>query len=141
MRRFNEKPKPPEPYINQLVSKLVENTWEPLSMLIGKSEIATLYEEKHKENLLKIKPEPFEITRPLVGHKADGNYTLHFSYTSAGQEPTLSQLSAESGKNKFNLQIDSLKDIPQQSAFLAARKHLPRQSREIGPDPSQQKKI
>lgn len=105
-----------ESFTDQVISKLVEKTYEPLSLLMGGSNPVKDALEKHlTEGKNKIEngeqPENFTILR---NGKLDSNfvYKYELEFTYQNNNPAVKSISLEVDGKKHTEQLDSLKELP-----------------------------
>ena len=108
------KKKKEESFTDQVISKLVENTYEPLNLLMGGSNPVRDALKKHLEDSKNIiancePPQSFTIQR---NGKIDFAYKYELSFAYENNNPTLKSISLEVDGKTHTEQLNSLKELP-----------------------------
>lgn len=108
------KKKKEKSFTDQVISKLVEKTYEPINMLMGGSDPLRDALNKHFEDSKnKIangeSPQDFTIQR---NGKIDFAYIYELAFTYENNNPSLKSISLEVDGKKHTEQLDSLKELP-----------------------------
>lgn len=103
-------------YTDKVISKLVENTFEPIHMLISKNNTLREVLDLHLQSgLAKIdrneQPQNFDIERNGV-MDVRYRYVLSFEYAGKRPEPELTGIMMEIDGSQFTHKVNSISELP-----------------------------